>query len=54
MAFQTQRADVFEVAFAAAFHHGKDVIGVPQAFARTGPQSPFQKSFQPSGASQTL
>jgi len=54
MAFQTQRANILQIAFAAAFHHGNDVVGVPQAFARAGAQSPIEKSFQPSSASQTL
>lgn len=33
MALQAKGADVFQIAFAAAFDHRQDVIGVPQAFA---------------------
>lgn len=41
-----------EVAFAPAFDHGNDVIGVPEAFACAGAQTPLEQSFQPRHAAQ--
>ena len=42
VAFQAQRADVFQVALAAAFHHRDDVVGIPEAFSQTLLESPFE------------
>src|SRR5271168_55645 len=47
MALQTQGSDVLEIAFASAFHHRDDVIGVPQRVSGTGAQAPVQRSLQP-------
>jgi hypothetical protein len=54
MALQAQRADVFEIALAASFHHWNDVVGIPEAFSRSVPQPPIQESFQARGAAQTF
>ncbi len=54
MAFQAQGADVFEIALAAAFHHGNNMIGVPKGLSGTGAQSPIERSFQPRRAPQAL
>ena len=50
MALEAQGADVFEIAFAAAFHHGNNMIGIPKGISVTGAQSPIEKGFQPSRA----
>ena len=42
MALQTKRADVVQIAFAAAFHHREDMIGIPEGLPesrRVDPQS---------------
>jgi hypothetical protein len=52
MALQAQGSDVMQVAFASAFYHGNNVIGVPERLSRTG--APLQKSFEPGRAPQTL
>lgn len=54
MAFETQRPDVLEIAFAATFDDGHDMIGVPKAVSGTGAQPPFKESFQPRGAAKTF
>jgi len=46
MAFEAERANVVEIALATAFHHRNDMVGIPEAFSRTGPQAPFERSFQ--------
>jgi len=43
MAFQAERTQIVDVALAAAFDHGNDVIGVPQALSRPGFQAPIGK-----------
>ena len=40
MANEAESAQIFEVAFAAAFDHGQDVIGIPEAFPGDGFESP--------------
>ena len=54
MTLQAQGTDVFEIALAAAFYHGNDMVGVPEAFSRSGPQPPIERSFQARGATQSL
>jgi len=54
MALQAQRADVFQIALAAAFHHRNDMVGIPEAFSRSGPQPPIEESFQARGAAQSF
>ncbi len=55
MALQAKRADVCQIALAAAFHHGNDVIGIPKTFPRVrGAQSPIEQGFQPGSAAQAL
>jgi hypothetical protein len=41
MTFQTERAHIRQIAFAAAFSHGNDVVGIPQAAAPAFIQLPF-------------
>ena len=52
MALQAQRPDICEIAFPAAFHYRNNMVGIPQAFSRTGAHPPIQKSFQPRRAAQ--
>ena len=40
MAAETERADVVEVALAAPFGDGYDVVGVPERFAGAAPEAP--------------
>ena len=54
MALQAQGADVLEIAFAAAFHHRNDMVGIPKAFPGAGAESPIEKSFQPRRAAQAF
>ena len=35
VAFQAQGAEIGQVAFAAAFHHGNNVVGIPEALSRS-------------------
>jgi hypothetical protein len=51
---QAQRADVFEIALAASFHHRNDMVGVPQAFSRSGPETPIEQGFQARAAAQSF
>jgi len=53
MAFQTQRPDVLEIAFAAAFHYRHYMIRIPQALAPAWLQAPVSKHPQTRGASLT-
>ncbi len=43
MTAKAQRAEIVEVAFAATFRHGQDMIRIPEGFARTCLQSPVRK-----------
>jgi hypothetical protein len=40
MTAKTKRTDVFQIAFAAALDHGNNMVGIPEAFARSAPQPP--------------
>jgi hypothetical protein len=48
VAFQAQGPDVLEITLATAFHHGNDVVGIPQAFSqgRTWTEAPIGERFQ--------
>jgi hypothetical protein len=52
MAAQTQRANVFEIALASAFHHWDNMVGIPKRLSDAAVQSPMEGSLQPRGASQ--
>jgi len=54
MALEAESAEVLEIAFAAAFHHGDDMVGVPEAFPRPGAQAPAEQSFQAGSAAQSF
>jgi len=54
MALQAQGADVFEIAFAAAFHYWNNMIGVPKGLSGACAQPPIEKGFQLRRAAQTF
>ena len=54
MALQAQGADVLEVAFTPAFHHGNNVIGIPKRHSGTGAEAPVEQSLQPCCAAQAF
>lgn len=54
MADQTKRADVLQIALATAFRHWKNMIGVPQAAARHGAETPFFETLLAANAARPL
>ena len=54
MALQAQRAEVFEITLASAFHHRNDMVGIPKAFSGSGPEPPVERSFQARGSAQSF
>jgi len=54
MAFQTQRADVRQIAFAAALDDGHDMIRVPECAAGIGLDAPLRPGPSARGAAKLL
>jgi hypothetical protein len=50
MTLQTQRADILEIALAAALHYRHDMIGVPKTFPPTRLQTPLPQQLQSGGS----
>ena len=53
VAQQAQRAQVVKVALSSAFHHGQDVIGIPQRLPVEPFKSPSGEKPQPMGSART-